>query len=88
MIMNIKEIGLKGVIKNAKCVARHCGYDQVIFAERNNEYGFTRLYSNLGLYNIDAVIGIVHVDGRLNVTYNDNREYVNNKIKEYNVIFY
>lgn len=51
-----------GIIKNAKMASKRDGYPQVIYLENDGSYTFTRLYTNLQLFNVGRVIAFVDGD--------------------------
>lgn len=80
---------LKQIINNAKKAAKRDGYDQIVFAEKDGSYTFTRLYTDLKLYNVESVVAIVKInyntiDG-VNVITNTNE--INIKVRTYDVSF-
>ena len=81
---------LKQIINNAKSVAKRDGYNQIVFAENDGSYTFTRLYSNLKLYNVESVIAIVEVkciNGSASINVIKDKNSINTKVRGYNVLF-
>ena len=83
-------IDVKTIVKNAKSACKRDGYPQIVYACKDGDLAFTRLYSGLKLTDIKEVSGVV--DGgwgksSYQVYYISDRIDIDQIVKSYKVIF-
>ena len=83
-------IDVKTIVKNAMSACKRDGYPQIVYACKDGDLAFTRLYSGLKLTDIKEVIGVV--DGGwgksgYQVYYISDRIDIDQIVKSYKVIF-
>ena len=79
-------IDINIIVKNAKSACKRDGYPQIVYACKDGDLAFTRLYSGLKLTDIKEVIGVVDGSG-YQVYYISDRIDIDQIVKSYKVIF-
>ena len=79
-------IDVKTIVKNATSACKRDGYPQIVYACKDGDLAFTRLYSGLKLTDIKEVIGVVDGSG-YQVYYISDRIDIDHIVKSYKVIF-
>ena len=79
-------IDVKTIVKNAMSACKRDGYPQIVYACKDGDLAFTRLYSGLKLTDIKEVIGVVDGSG-YQVYYISDRIDIDHIVKSYKVIF-
>ena len=83
-------IDINTIVKNAKSACKRDNYPQIVYACKDGDLAFTRLYSGLKLTDIKEVIGVVNsgcVNSGYQVYYISDRIDIDQIVKSYKVIF-